>query len=239
MEKPARYKNLAVFFDFDNTITTHDVFDDMLTRFSINDNWVDLEKKWKDGKIGSRECMAGQLEGIRISKNRLDGYLKKVRIDPYFKRLLRFFDVGCAKVIVLSDNFDYILNRVLEHNGVKGLEVYANAARFADDKLIPGFPFESGSCRVCAHCKKENLLMKIEHGSKTIYIGDGLSDACPAEFADMVFAKGYLSEHLGRKGVPFALFETLKDVYGYFKKRSLSPLEGTRENEKQAELVRA
>ena len=35
--------NLMVFFDFDNTITTIDVIDDMLERFSKDDEWKALE----------------------------------------------------------------------------------------------------------------------------------------------------------------------------------------------------
>lgn len=44
----------VVFFDFDNTVATCDCFDNMLPRFSHDDLWVDLENKWKKGKIGSK-----------------------------------------------------------------------------------------------------------------------------------------------------------------------------------------
>lgn len=57
-----------VFFDFDNTIATCDVFDNMLPRFSRDDLWVELEKKWKDGKIGSKACLQGQLKGMVSNK---------------------------------------------------------------------------------------------------------------------------------------------------------------------------
>ena len=84
--KPGR---AAVFFDFDNTITAFDVIDDMLIRFSKDDKWLDLEKQWKAKRIGSRKCLDGQVRGIRVSKDKLDKYLTKVEIDPYFKRLLK------------------------------------------------------------------------------------------------------------------------------------------------------
>ncbi len=47
MAKTKNLKNPVVFFDFDNTITTFDVLDDMLARFSRNDNWIKLEEQWK------------------------------------------------------------------------------------------------------------------------------------------------------------------------------------------------
>ena len=82
-------KNFIVFFDFDNTITSIDVIDDMLERFSGDDKWKDLEKRWQREEIGSLECLKGQVEGIRVDKETLDNYLSKVKIDPYFKKLLQ------------------------------------------------------------------------------------------------------------------------------------------------------
>ena len=90
MEK-GKQQNYIVFFDFDNTITTIDVIDDMLERFSGDDGWKDLEEKWKREEIGSRECLKGQVEGIGIDKEKLDNYLSTIKIDPYFKKLLNFF----------------------------------------------------------------------------------------------------------------------------------------------------
>ena len=54
----------VVFFDFDNTIATCDVFDSMLPRFSKDNLWVKLEKEWESGKIGSHACLKGQIKGI-------------------------------------------------------------------------------------------------------------------------------------------------------------------------------
>ena len=43
--KNKRTNDFIVFFDFDNTITTIDVIDDMLARFSGDDGWKELEKR--------------------------------------------------------------------------------------------------------------------------------------------------------------------------------------------------
>ncbi|MEW6171254.1 MAG: hypothetical protein AB1472_06850 [Candidatus Omnitrophota bacterium] len=73
--KKSKFPRYSVFIDFDNTITPFDILDDIVERFSINKNWVALEKKWKEGKIGSQECLEGQLSLVRISKNALLKYL--------------------------------------------------------------------------------------------------------------------------------------------------------------------
>lgn len=116
----------VVFFDFDNTISTCDCFDNMLPRFSQDDLWVDLEKKRKKGKVGYRDCLEGQIKGMGITKSSLDSYLSGVRLDPYFKKIVRALDSKGVKTIVLSDNFDYILKRILGLRGIKNLKIYSN-----------------------------------------------------------------------------------------------------------------
>ncbi|MDP2043906.1 MAG: hypothetical protein Q8K15_01905, partial [Candidatus Omnitrophota bacterium] len=106
-------RKCIVFFDFDNTIATCDVFDNMLLLFSRNDRWVELEKKWRNGRIGSKTCLEGQLRGMHLDKKSLDAYLSKIKLDPYFKQLYRFLQVKKVKTIVLSDDFDYMINRIL------------------------------------------------------------------------------------------------------------------------------
>ncbi len=207
-----------VFFDFDNTISTCDVFDDMVMRFSQDKRWINLEKKWKAGKIGSMECLGGQLEGIRITKKVLDRHLSGIKLDPFFKKLVHFLDAKKIKKIILSDNFDYILKRILNHNSLKELKVYSNRLQFSKDRLIPQFPFRSKNCKICAHCKTKNLLANVDKDSIIIYIGDGNSDVCPAEYADIIFAKGDLLRYCRDKNLRCVKYGSLREVYNYFKR---------------------
>lgn len=207
-----------VFFDFDNTITTCDVFDDMLLRFSKDERWIGLEKKWKEGEIGSKECLEGQIKGIRITKKALDRYLSNIKLDPYFKILVAFLDAKRIKKVILSDNFDYILNRILNHHTIKKTKVYSNKLLFAKDRLIPFFPFRSKNCRLCAHCKTKNLLANVNKNSIIVYIGDGNSDTCPAKYADIIFAKKDLLRHYKDKKLHCVKYDSLREVYDYFKR---------------------
>ncbi len=70
--------NCQVFFDFDNTITDFDVLDGIIEQFSVNRDWVAYEEAWKKGKIGSRQCLEGQLRSIRVERAQLHDYLKTV-----------------------------------------------------------------------------------------------------------------------------------------------------------------
>ncbi len=215
---PFVIKKYVVFFDFDNTITKHDVLDDMLARFSRNNQWLELEEKWKRGKIGSLECLKGQIEGIDITKTALDRYLSKVKIDPYFKRLRKFLNSRNIKTIVLSDNFDYILKNIIKYNGIHNLKTYSNKLKLSGNRLIPFFPFSNKKCGDCAHCKKTTLLTNSTKDDIIVYIGDGLSDVCPAEYADLVFAKGYLLKCMKNRNGSLVPYKTMKDIYDYFAK---------------------
>lgn len=213
------HKKLSVFFDFDNTITTHDVIDDMLLKFSVDNKWQNLEDRWKKGEIGSRECLEGQIKGISITKEKLDKYLAGVKIDPYFKKLRSLFASKDIDTVILSDNFDYILKAILENNGISDMKIYSNKVRIEKDRLEPSFLFGDEKCETCAHCKRNNLLTNTKEDFIVAYIGDGRSDICPSEHSDIVFAKEDLLKHFTENNLPCIPCKNLKDVYDYFKKR--------------------
>ena len=219
--KAARKRRYIAFFDFDNTITPHDILDDIIARFSPDDGWVELERRWVAGHIGSRECLDGQMRGVRITKGRLGRYLSKIKVDPAFKNILKLCDSKHIKKFILSDNFGYIVKSILKANGIRGLRIYCNRLKFSGDRLIPRFPFLNVRCHKCAHCKKANLISKAGKFAITIYVGDGLSDICPAERADIVFAKGTLAKHFKKKKMEHIPFKKLSEVYKHLKRSVL------------------
>lgn len=207
-----------VFFDFDNTITLFDVLDDIIERFSIDKKWMKFEELWKKGKIGSKECLRAQLRSVRISKAKLSAYLAMVKVDPYFKQLLSLLQKQKIKPVILSDNFSFIIAAILRNNGITGIKFYSNELKFNKERLIPAFPHAHIRCSRCGHCKKNNL-RRGDFRDKIIYIGDGLSDICPAENSDMVFAKESLLKHFRKKEKKCLPFRDLSDVYRYLRKK--------------------
>ncbi|MCX5895017.1 MAG: MtnX-like HAD-IB family phosphatase [Proteobacteria bacterium] len=207
-----------VYFDFDNTITTFDVLDGIIEQFSINRDWVAYENAWRAGHIGSKECLEGQLRSIRGTRKTLREYLSTISLDIHFKRLLALLRSKGINPIIVSDSFSFFIEYILRINGVKGLKVYANRIRFYGDRLIPSFPYTNSLCSHCAHCKTNNL--SDDNGDrekKIIYIGDGLSDVCPAQHAHRVFAKSTLLDHFSTTQRHCLPFKDLGDVYNYFK----------------------
>lgn len=214
-------RKYTVFFDFDNTITKFDVIDDMLLKFSKDDKWVELESRWKAKKIGSKECLRGQLKGIRISRARLDKYLSLVTLDPHFEKTLRFLCSKKIKSVILSDDFDYIIKKILKSNHIREpIQIHSNRVRISGSRLIPSFPSSNRDCSTsCGHCKNINLRLNTAEYSTTVYIGDGMSDVCPAQYSDIVFAKGRLLKYFRSHHLACRPYKNLNDVYRYFKAR--------------------
>ena len=215
-KSPIVLSNCRVFFDFDNTMTTSDVLDDVIQRFSINDKWIALEKAWHEEKIGTKECLEGQLRGIRITKNALHNFLKKVELDPHFHRLLTLLVREGIKPVILSDNFTYIIEWILAYHGIKDLKVYGNTLRFYSERMIPSFPYDNPFCPSCAHCKKIHLTKDKTENKIIVYVGDGRSDICPARVSDVVFAKEKLLNFMMKEELPCIAYKDLGDVHHYF-----------------------
>ena len=207
----SRLSNGMLFFDFDNTVTTIDVVDDLLERFSVDDKWKTFEEAWQAGKLGSKECLEGQLRSVRVSREALSRYLAAISIDSGFPTLLAFLKSRKIPAVIVSDGFSFIVREILRHQGITGIRAYCNRIRFSKDRLIPSFPYRDPNCPRCAHCKKRHLL---DHPDKTlIYVGDGLSDVCAAQEADIVFAKGNLLEYLKKAGKACFPFKNLGEVH--------------------------
>jgi len=208
--------NCRVFFDFDNTMTVTDVLYEVIRRFSINRQWEVLEDAWQDGKIGTKECLEGQLRNVRISKTSLHKYLSKVELDPHFHKLLALLVREGIKPVILSDNFTYIIEWILKYHGIKDLKVYGNALRFYKDHIIPSFPYDNPFCLNCAHCKKIHLTKDKTENKLIVYVGDGRSDFCPARVSDIVFAKDNLLNFMTKEELPHIAYKNLGDVHHYF-----------------------
>ena len=193
--------------DFDGTITLTDTVNALLAEFALPE-WLAIEDDWCAGKFGSRECLARQTELLRIEPGKLDAYLDAVAVDADVKG---FFD-DCFRlglpVTVVSDGYDWAIRRVLSRIGVRGVPIIANRlAHVGDDRWTVLFPHStpacgSGVCKCAAASGKAHQ----------VHIGDGRSDVCAADLADIVFAKGYLLESRAGRGLDSTPFQSFGEI---------------------------
>lgn len=200
----------VLFFDFDNTLTTGDILDLIIEKFSPNEDWRDWEYAWEDGQLSARDCLRYQVENMRVTREELFGYLSLVRVDPAFAAILGWAKTRQVDVNIISDSFLPIIHHILLTNGIDIVPVFANDLGFSGDRLIPAFPFYDPACARSANAKARHLALYPGH--TIIFAGDGHSDLDAALAADVVFAKSTLAKELGLRGTTFHQFDTLAPV---------------------------
>jgi 2-hydroxy-3-keto-5-methylthiopentenyl-1-phosphate phosphatase len=135
-------------------------------------------------------------------------------VDPAFPAIIDWLGRKKISPVILSDSFSSIITTILENNGIAGLKVLANELDFAGDRPIVTFPYFNSICPKCANCKTSHLVQgNRAAGTKKIYIGDGLSDVCPAGFCEILFAKGTLWKHYAGTRKDCIPFRDLSTVY--------------------------
>ena len=204
---------MAVWIDFDRTITRRDVLDDLIEKYAVDKSWLEVEQLWQSGQIGSGECLRREFALIRIDDTSLDRFLDQIGIDPGFVRLVELLAGHRVPLSVVSDGIDWFIDRVLRRAGVTNLPVRANTLSREGLTMALLCPHHDPACvTAAAHCKCSSIRVLGADQRRSIYIGDGRSDLCPARSCDVVFAKLTLAELMTAEGRPFIPYTTLNDV---------------------------
>lgn len=201
--------------DFDGTIALNDVTDVLLERFALPE-WQAIEAEWKAGRIGSRECMARQVDLLRAEPAALDALLDDIAIDPGFPAFVaQARHLGC-ELLVVSDGLDYAIRRVLGRHRLGHLPIMANRLELiGGDRWRLAFPHATDSCaKGSGTCKCRIAKAEIEGPRQPLrlLVGDGASDFCCATSVHMVFAKDKLLAHCRAQGLPHVAFADFTDA---------------------------
>lgn len=203
----------SILCDFDGTISADDVIDSLLSRYG-RPGWESLEEAWRNGLIGSRECMQKQVGLLSLDRNQLDAHLESIGIDPDFPAFVAWVRMRGVPLRVVSDGLDYAIGHILARHGLDDLPVAANRLLQQgqeDWRLESPFQVEncsSGTCKcACADDARH-------HRRRVLLIGDGASDFCAAGHADFVFAKNRLADHCRAAGIPHIPVTGFGDVLG-------------------------
>jgi len=206
-------KKIAVLCDFDGTVARDDVGNLLFSTFVPGGSALAVVERWKRGEISSRECLETECSMARVSRESLDSFVGERKLDPYFKDFHDFAKRRGMEVVIMSDGLDYYIERILVRNGLGGIHFFANRLHFNGKGLEVEFPWYNVlECTDCGCCKTHHLYRYRDQGYFIIYVGDGLSDRCPCETADLVFAKGDLLRHCRQKGIAHVEFRNFRDV---------------------------
>lgn len=198
--------------DFDGTISTADVGFEIIKKFASGE-WEEIDRAYCEGKIGSKDAYTQIAALINASRDEMVAYaLRYGRIDPHFKEFYRFCTHNHLDLTIVSDGLDFYIDAILRKNGIGDITYFANRVRFSDNKICIEFPQSNDLCEKCGTCKSKI----IEHYRLTyeniIYIGNGYSDICPAQVADVLFAKDILYDTCVKNGRDCIRYDHFGDI---------------------------
>lgn len=204
-------KKVAILCDFDGTISTKDVGDTIVTTFS-NADWEEAEEKFRKNIIGSKELYSvlyGNFDTpYEIIHNLL---IEEIGLDPYFKQLLQYAQDNQMSFAVVSDGFKYYIDVLFEKFGIKDVPVYSNRMKFEEQGVSMEFP-NSGGCGKCGNCKTSIFEKYKANHDLVVFVGDGYTDRCVGQRADILFAKDNLEKLCKENGWSYYPYNTFHDI---------------------------
>ncbi|MGB5529139.1 MAG: MtnX-like HAD-IB family phosphatase [Ignavibacteriaceae bacterium] len=203
-----------IFLDFDGTITKNDVGEEIFNKFLNKDIVNKIIEDLLSDKISSRECWEKLCEATpAIEKNNLDDFILSQEIEPTLHRFIEFCDEHSLELFILSDGFDYYINKILTRENLNHLKVYSNKLILRNDgKLLPSFPYYNVDCQSTANCKRNHIIENSGEEDYTVFIGDGNSDKDPIQYVDFIFAKDDLLKFCETQRITYFPFRDFDDI---------------------------
>jgi len=100
---------------------------------------------------------------------------------------------------------------LLAREGLSDLSLISNSLEGEPPPWVVAFRDEQ-PCDVCDEACKRRTVARLAGGLQAVYIGDGFSDACAAEAADLVFARRRLAAHFVERSLKFEPFDDFVSI---------------------------
>jgi 2-hydroxy-3-keto-5-methylthiopentenyl-1-phosphate phosphatase len=203
-----------MFVDFDGTISKVDVGDSIFRKFADREKVDCVIAKLLNDEISAKQSWLSMCEiAGNINKDELDAFINTIEIDRSFHELVDYCKSNNIELFVLSDGFDYYIDKILGKEKISGVTIYSNKLKIDDlGKLIPEFPYLDVNFTSSANCKRNHIINHSSDEDYTIFIGDGNSDKYTAEYCDFIFAKDDLLKYCERERITYFPYKDFHDV---------------------------
>ena len=206
-------EKLCIVSDFDGTITDRDGLYMFIKSYAKGD-WEKIERDWAEGKISSKDCLIKEFKLVpNLSEQLVAKFIKTINIDINFKKFYNYISDLDIPFYIVSDGVDYFIEKILAKYNLNGLNIISNHGEFQGKIFKWSFPNDSINCKNNAGtCKCEIISELRKLYDKIIYIGDGVSDYCVADKADILFAKQRLLQYCKDKKINCIEYNDFSDV---------------------------
>ena len=203
---------LAVFVDYDGTITDLDTFDVLVRHVAGAQRWARLDEALDRGELSLRDVLARQASSLHLSIEEADAYLERhVRFDPAFATFARACGAAGITLTIVSSGIAPLIRRMLARHDLADLPLVANEI---DVDLRRGWRIRFRDPVPNGTDKAGIVLAARERGARTVFIGDGHSDFDAALAAESRYAKRgrSLERFLVERGVAFTPFSSFAEI---------------------------
>lgn len=201
----------VVICDFDGTVATADVQHIIFDRYA-GDRWLPVNDAWRRGEVSTEERSRRQWDMVHASQQEIAELVTPIPLDPGFASFVSLCRRRGWPLQIASDGFDFYINRILAAHGLGDLSVFANRMTWANGHAAMTFARPNPACCRLGNCKRLIVEEQRPSGGRVVFVGDGLSDACGAAAADLVFAKGLLARYCSENGIVYLPFKDFADV---------------------------
>lgn len=208
----------GIYIDFDGTITSNDVGYEMFMKFT-HAATESLVQSYRLGEINSLKCLSAECDLWNIARPSVDevhAFLDSQKLRSGFVEFISSLDESGVKSLILSEGFDFYIDRILASNRLTRIERLTNFGHYQNGILAPEFPYRGLGCGECSNCKGYHINRLRPAMSCAVYIGDGHSDLHAARTADIVFARSHLLEFLSKSKRPFIRFDDFFEINDKF-----------------------
>jgi 2-hydroxy-3-keto-5-methylthiopentenyl-1-phosphate phosphatase len=207
-------KIFKIFVDFDGTISKQDIGESIFRRFGNKEKVDSIIKKLLSDEITAKQCWLSLCDSVdKLEKKELDEFIDSIEIDHTFHNLVDYGKKNEMELFVISDGFNYYIDRVFEKENLREIKYYSNKLEIdLNNKLVPTFPYLDQNCTTSANCKRNHIINNSGEDEFTIFIGDGNSDKYTVQFCDFIFAKDDLLKYCEVERITYFPFNNFNDV---------------------------
>ena len=207
-------KVFKIFVDFDGTISKQDIGEEIFRKFGNKDKVEDIIIKLLSDEITAKQCWLSLCESVEnLTRNNLDEFIDSMEIDHTFHNLVDYCKKNKMELFVISDGFDYYIEKIFEKENLKDIRCFSNKLEIdSNNKLVPSFPYFDHNCTSSANCKRNHIINNSGEDEFTIFIGDGNSDKYTVQFCDFIFAKDDLLKYCEVERITYFPFDNFNDI---------------------------
>lgn len=215
-------KKMAIFCDFDGTITEKDNIIAIMKQFAP-EGWEQVKDEILTEQMSIREGV-GKLFSLLPSNQKQDiteFVRKQATIRSGFPEFVQYVQHNRIPLYIVSGGIDFFVEPILAEFGpFNGL--YCNSANFDDETIDIRWPHSCDpECDNDCGCCKPSVIrsLKLDDDVYRIVIGDSVTDLQAARQADFVFARELLLEKASEYGLDHQAYETFFDIIDGLKQR--------------------